>query len=136
MVRSSQDHHSSSSRAGSGGERRKWVRLPLAIPVFVRGQDDKSNEILEFATALNVSAGGMLLAVRKVPPSTSELGLEIPSAPVSVRLLPKASRGLRARILRSKPVEGYTLLALKFSHPLLRSSNRKEAGKRKTVSVP
>jgi hypothetical protein len=43
-------------------ERRKWIRLPLAIPVFVRSRDDKGKDFLEFATALNVSAGGMLVA--------------------------------------------------------------------------
>ena len=44
----------------AGTERRKWARLPLAIPVFVRSRDRKGKEFLEFATALNVSAGGML----------------------------------------------------------------------------
>jgi len=34
-----------------GAERRKWTRLPLAIPVFVRSRDDKGKELLEFATA-------------------------------------------------------------------------------------
>ena len=47
------------------GERRKWTRLPLAIPVFVRSRDEKGKEFLEFATALNVSAGGMLVAMRR-----------------------------------------------------------------------
>jgi len=134
-VRSSKDRQGV-NRARSQSERRKWARLPLAIPVFVRGKDGKSNEILEFATALNVSAGGMLLAVRKIPPMSSQIRLEIPSAPVSVSLLPKASRGLRARIVRSKPVEGYMLLALKFSHPLVRPSTRQKATERKAISIP
>ncbi len=123
--------------AQSGGERRKWVRLPLAIPVFVRSRDSNSNEILEFATALNVSAGGMLVAVRRTPPIASEIRLEIPSSPVSAQVLvPKASRGLRARILRSTPADGYNLLGIKFSHPLLRSSTKNRAAKkRKAFSV-
>ena len=50
----------------AGNERRKWTRLPLAIPVFVRSRDGKGKEFLEFATALNVSAGGMLVAIRSV----------------------------------------------------------------------
>src|SRR5208282_6590375 len=58
------------------GERRKWPRLPLAIPVFVRSRDDKGKEFLEFATALNVSAGGMLLAVRRVLSSSAQIQLE------------------------------------------------------------
>jgi PilZ domain len=104
-------------------ERRKWPRLPLAIPVFVRSRDDKGKEVLEFATALNVSAGGMLVAVRRAPPSTAQILLEIPSAPLAaLALLPGASRHLRARALRSTEASGYHLLGVKFSRPLLSSS--------------
>jgi c-di-GMP-binding flagellar brake protein YcgR len=127
---------SSTNGAKLGGERRKWVRLPLAIPVFVRSRDPNSNETLEFTTILNVSAGGMLVAVRKVPRLSSEIRLEIPSVPVSApAMMSKASRGLRARVLRSTPVEGYTLLGLKFSHPLLASPKRRKSRKRKVISV-
>jgi hypothetical protein len=106
--------------AKAGRERRKWARLPLAIPVFVRSRDAKGTEFLEFATALNVSAGGMLVAIRRVLPAISQLRLEIPSAPMaSLALLPRASRTLQAKALRSTQVDGYYLLGLKFSRPLL-----------------
>jgi hypothetical protein len=104
----------------AGGERRKWARLPLAIPVFVRSLDGEGKEFLEFATALNVSAGGMLLAIRRLLPAVAQLRLEIPSAPVAAcAVLPRASRTLRAKALRSTPAEGYYLLGLKFARPLL-----------------
>jgi hypothetical protein len=112
--------------ARAGSERRKWVRLPLAIPVFVRSRDGKGKEFLEFATALNVSAGGMLVAIRRVLPAIAQIRLEIPSAPVaSVALLPRAARSLRAKALRTTPAEGYYLLGLKFARPLLLSGSRK-----------
>lgn len=102
-----------------GTERRKWSRLPLAIPVFVRSRDGKGKEFLEFATALNVSAGGMLVAIRRVLPTVAQLRLEIPSAPVAALApLPRAARTLRAKTLRTTPAEGYYLLGLKFSQPL------------------
>ena len=108
--------------ARAGTERRKWSRLPLAIPVFVRGRDAKGKEFLEFATALNVSAGGMLVAIRRVLPAIAQIRLEIPSAPVAaLALLPKAARTLRAKALRSTPAEGYYLLGLKFARPLMDS---------------
>jgi PilZ domain-containing protein len=108
----------------AGTERRKWARLPLAIPVFVRSRDAKGKEFLEFATALNVSAGGMLVAIRRVLPAIAQIRLEIPSAPVaSLALLPKASRALRAKALRTTPAQGYYLLGLKFARPLLLSGN-------------
>src|SRR5258708_38226486 len=106
--------------ARAGNERRKWARLPLAIPVFVRSRDGKGKEFLEFATALNVSAGGMLVAIRRVLPAIAQIRLEIPSAPVAaLALLPRASRSLRAKALRTTPADGYYLLALKFARPLL-----------------
>jgi hypothetical protein len=112
------------NEARAGAERRKWARLPLAIPVFVRSRDRKGKEFLEFATALNVSAGGMLVAIRRVLPTIAQIRLEIPSAPVaSLAALPKASRALRAKALRTTPAEGYYLLGLKFAHPLLLSNN-------------
>lgn len=120
-------------------ERRKWARLPLAIPVFVRSADGKGQSFLEFATALNVSAGGMLVAVRRTVPLTSQIELEIPSAPVSaLTCLSRASRNLRAKALRTTSAEGYYLLGLKFSRPLLRSEQvktRRRTIPRKMLSV-
>jgi c-di-GMP-binding flagellar brake protein YcgR len=122
--------------AKPGTERRRWSRLPLAIPVFVRSRDGKGNEFLEFATALNVSAGGMLIAIRRILPRRSQIRLEIPSAPVAaLALLPRVSRNLRARALRNTPAEGYYLLGLKFSRPLLLAGDSNGARRRKLSSV-
>jgi len=111
------------SSARPQAERRKWSRLPLAIPVFVRSRDREGKEFLEFATALNVGGGGMLVAVRRTLPVLGPIQLEIPSAPVAaMALLPRASRDLRAKALRATPAEGCYLLGLKFTRPLLRPS--------------
>ena len=107
-------------------ERRRWPRLPLAIPVFVRSQAESDKEFLEFATALNVSAGGMLLAVRRSIPSAAQVSLEIPSAPLAaLAALPTDNRNLRAKVLRMQHGEGYNLLGLKFSRPLLNHNSAK-----------
>lgn len=99
-------------------ERRRWPRLPLAIPVFVKGRAGE-HEFLEFSTALNVSAGGMLIAVRHSIPADKEVSLEIPSAPlVALSSLPQAVRTLRAKVLRMVHVDAYNLVALKFARPL------------------
>jgi len=118
-------------------ERRKWPRLPLAIPVFIRNQDENGKEFLEFATALNVSAGGALVAVRRSLPLSSPVSLEIPSAPlVSAAALPKAARNLQARAIWATHADGYQLAGLKFSHSLLGPSNSdRPAIRRKLVSA-
>ncbi len=124
------------SPSAPAAERRRWSRLPLAIPVFVRGQVGQEREFLEFATALNVSAGGMLLAVRRSLPSSTQVLLEIPSAPLAaLAALPKVARSLRAKALRTQHAEGYNLVGLKFSRPLVKSHPQLKPGRRKLVSV-
>ena len=114
---------------------RKWPRLPLAIPIFVRSRDEDGKELLEFATALNISAGGALVAVRRCLPLSAQVLLEIPSAPlVSGNSFPKASRILRARTVRVTHVDGYHLLGLKFSHPLVGTRSDKQVTRRKVTS--
>jgi hypothetical protein len=126
-------------RQNSAGttERRQWPRLPLAIPVFVRSRDDKGKEFLEFATALNISASGALVAVRRSLSSSARILLEIPSAPLAATAkLPKASRTLRARCVRVTHAEGYHLVGLKFSRPLLEPGKPGHATGRKHDSSP
>jgi hypothetical protein len=107
-------------------ERRRWPRLPLAIPVFVRSQAEADKEFLEFATAINVSAGGMLVAVRRSIPSAAQVSLEIPSAPLAaLTSLPGVVRNMRAKVLRMQHGEGYNLVGLKFSRPLVNHNSAK-----------
>ena len=67
-------------RTVSVAERRGWERLPISIPFFVRGTAASGEEFLEFATALNLSAGGVLLAARRYMDPGTKLSLEIPVA--------------------------------------------------------
>ena len=107
-------------------QRRMWERLPLAIPVFVRGRDQQGKEVLEFATALNLSAGGVLLAVSRPLPLSAGVSLEVPSAPLpDSGPLPRAVRRLKARVVHARSSNRHQLLGLKFSRPLLRSAGRK-----------
>jgi c-di-GMP-binding flagellar brake protein YcgR len=116
-------------------ERREWVRLPLAIPVFVRSHDQNGKDFLEFATALNISAGGVLVAVHRALRPATQVSLEIPSAPLSTTApVPKNSRNLRAKILRVTHADGYHLLGLKFAQSLLTPAMRRAASRRKVSS--
>lgn len=106
-------------------QRRNWERLPLAIPIFVRGRDERGKEFLEFATALNLSAGGVLLAVSRALPLSAGVSLEVPSAPLSdPNTLPRAVRRLQARVVHARPSNRHQLIGLKFSRPLLRSRKK------------
>jgi c-di-GMP-binding flagellar brake protein YcgR len=120
----------------AGTERREWIRLPLAIPVFVRSRDQSGKDSLEFATALNISAGGALVAVHRALRPAAQVSLEIPSAPLAAAApVAKTSRNIRAKIVRVTHAEGYHLLGLKFAQPLLSASVSRAASRRKIGSA-
>ncbi len=96
------------------------MRLSLAIPVFVRGVNEKGGEFIEFCTLLNESAGGALLAIRKPLRRQSRISLEMPLAPVLKNVtLRRTKRMLRARVVRSMAIDGWNLCGLQFARPLL-----------------
>ena len=100
-------------------ERRRWQRLPLAIPVFARGVDEKGKEFREFTTALNISAGGALVATHKYLPRSTKVVLEIPAAPLPNKVAEhSAVRTLKGRIVEVKSSERVYLYRMKFSRPL------------------
>jgi hypothetical protein len=103
----------------TGSDRRKHQRLPLSIPVFVRGIDEDGKEFLEFATALNISAGGILLATRRSLPRSSKLSLEIPVAPMPTSSIsPQSVRSLKAKLVRVTHGDRCHLVGMRFSRPL------------------
>jgi len=104
-----------------GSERRKWERLPLAIPVFVRGLDPNGRQFVDFATALDISVGGALLAIHRHLPRGSKIMIEIPSAPVTNHTkVPRSTRQrLYAKAVRVSEGENCKLMGLQFQKPLM-----------------
>lgn len=106
-------------RSLSKKEERKWPRLQLAIPVFIRTRDRNGKDSLEFATAVNISPGGALVAVRRSLPKSELVSVEIPSAPIGPASgLKTSSRIMHAKAVWVAHLDDYHLLGLKFSHPL------------------
>lgn len=106
-------------RRSSKNDERKWARLQLAIPVFIRARDGNGKESLEFATAINISAGGALVVVKRSLPKSAVVSLEIPSAPIgTARGLKVASRAMHAKTVWVSHLDDYHLLGLKFARPL------------------
>jgi hypothetical protein len=116
-------------------ERRAWARLPLAIPIFVRSRDQGGKDFLEFATALNVSAGGALVAVHRALRPAAQVLLEIPSAPLAASApISKSARNIRAKIVRVVHADGYHMIGLKFAQPLLAAMGERPLARRKVAS--
>jgi PilZ domain len=106
----------------SVAERRDWDRLPISIPFFVRGRKLTGEDFLEFATALNLSAGGVLLATKRYLDPGTQISLEIPIALVNKAQLPRSVSLLHATVLRCTPDRQYFLLGLQFEEPLIVSA--------------
>ncbi len=101
-------------------ERRRWERISLAIPVFVRWINAQGKEFLEFSTLLNTGAGGALLAIRKPLRRWSRVSLEIPAAPLLKNVKRRRTkRMLQARVIRITYGEGWNLCGLQFARPLI-----------------
>jgi hypothetical protein len=106
-------------RSTSKKEERKWARLQLAIPVFIRTRDGNGKDCLEFATAINISAGGALVVVRRSLAKSALVSLEIPSAPIGpANGLKTSSRIMQAKAVWVGHLDDYHLLGLKFARPL------------------
>jgi hypothetical protein len=100
-------------------ERRQSPRIPLAIPVFVRGMDERGKEFLEFTTTLNISGSGVLLVMRRSLPVASKILLEIPAAPLpKVAAAPQLVRNLQAHVVRVIFSEPSYVWALQLAQPL------------------
>ena len=115
-------------RTVSVAERRGWDRLPISIPFFVRGRTASGEDFLEFATALNLSAGGVLLATRRYLDPGTEISLEIPVALVNKAQLPRSISLLHATVRRCTADRQYFLLGLQFKEPLLNNQSGLELG--------
>ena len=111
------------------------VALPLPIPVLFEVATHKGKDLLEFATALNVSAGGALVAMHGSLRPATQVSLEIPSAPLPTSApVRKNSRNLRAKVVRVSHAEGYNLLGMKFIQPLLLQRSMRRASARRKVA--
>ena len=107
------------SRSISKKDERRSTRLQLAIPVFVRARDGAGKDSLEFATAINISAGGALVVVRRSLPKSTVVSLEIPSAPIGpFQGIRTSSRVMQAKAVWVAHLDDHHLLGLKFARPL------------------
>ena len=110
-------------------ERRHWDRLSISVPLFVRGTNPNGETFLEFATALNLSAGGVLLATRRDLDCDSAISLEMPPS-ISQPQLPGAATRFHVTVLRSLPTRHYFLLGLQFDRPLMPDPEPSRTGSR------
>lgn len=101
-------------------ERRKWDRIPLAVPLFVRGKDSSGEKFSDLTVARDVGGGGLLLASHRSLSIHTKLTLQVPSTPWLARVRSaRDAQTLRGQILRVVPTETVNFYGVKFIHPLI-----------------
>lgn len=105
---------------GSGADRRKWERIPLPIPLFVRGKDLNGEEFLDLTVAQNIGAGGLVFASNRLLSRSARLTLHIPSVPW-LRKLSSARHAdpLKGHVIRVTDARDVKLYAFQFNRPLI-----------------
>ena len=99
-------------------ERRRRPRLKVAIPMFVRGTDQHGQPFVDFATALNISAGGALLVLKRRLQTEAQASLEIPVGLIPQILLTKLVQQIQVRTVRVEPAENSFVVGVQFVNPL------------------
>jgi len=99
-------------------ERRRRSRLTVAIPMFVRGTDQHGKPFVDFATALNISAGGALLVLKRRLQPEEQVSLEIPVGLLPQKMLTKLVQQIQARTVRVEPDEKAFVVGVQFVNPL------------------
>ncbi len=102
-------------------EKRRWERIALTMPVFVRGTDELGKEFVDFSTVLNVSRGGALLLTQRHLPPSKPVSLQSPQSPIPTTGLPRpVVSNIEARIVNVRPAQGsgYHMCGLSFRPPL------------------
>jgi len=107
-----EDHERTQSE--STVDRRRWLRVPIAVPLLLRGSLGGGKTFSEFATALNISAGGALVVSRRYISPSSHVQLDIPTAPLPEAVLQSAKRRISGRLVRAEPGDEYHLLGIEF----------------------
>ena len=89
-------------------------RLPISFPVFLRGVDHNGQPFRELATALNISAGGMLVCVSRDRLPSSHVMFDMPMGEILPTKASCAIREVPAQVIWMKPHPRCKLMGVRF----------------------
>jgi len=99
-------------------DQRKWKRLPVSFPLFVSGTDERGKAFNILAIALNVSAGGLCLAIDHRIRPISPILVKMPLGNISKEKVTSDIHELHSVIVRTEHRERRRLLGVKFNQVL------------------
>ena len=100
-------------------KQRRFPRIRLQIPVFLRGQDASGVDFVELTKTLNISASGACIASTHMLRQDQVVHLTIPTpSPASSGLVPNETPPITAKVLRQQAAGELRLFGVEFTKPL------------------
>ena len=100
-------------------ERRRFPRIHLQVPLFIRGRDSQGNQFLELAKALDISGLGALVTSPRPLAMGDFVTLTVPAPSItSSALVPAGMPPIQARVRRQQDAGDIYLLGVEFIKPI------------------
>lgn len=100
-------------------QRRRFSRIRLQVPIFLRGTDASGTEFVELTKTLNISATGACIASARMLRPDQIVSLTVPApSPVSSGTVPNETPPITAKVLRQDLAGEMRLYGLEFLRPL------------------
>lgn len=100
-------------------ERRRFQRIRLQVPLFVRGRDLHGEQFLELAKTLDISALGAFITCPRALPIGEVITLTIPAPSItSSALIPSGMPPMLARVKRRQEAGDVHLVGVEFVKPI------------------
>jgi hypothetical protein len=97
------------------GKQRRFPRIRLQVPIFLRGQDASGVEFVELTKTLNISACGACIASNHILRPEQVVHLTIPTpAASSSGLVPNETPPITAKVLRQQTAGELRLFGVEF----------------------
>jgi hypothetical protein len=100
-------------------ERRRFQRIHLQVPLFIRGKDAHGQQFLELAKALDISGLGALITSPRALVLGEFVTLTVPAPSItSSALVPAGMPPIQARVRRQQEAGEVYLVGVEFMKPL------------------
>ena len=100
-------------------ERRRFPRIHLQVPLFIRGKDAYGEQFLELAKTLDVSAIGAFVTSPRPLSVNDYVTLTIPAPSItSSALVPAGMPPIQARVKRQQGAGDVHLVGVEFLKPI------------------
>jgi hypothetical protein len=100
-------------------ERRRFQRIRLQVPLFIRGRDAYGEQFVDLAKTLDVSGLGAFLTSPRPLPIGGVVTLTIPAPSItSSALVPAGMPPIQARVKRQQEAGDIHLVGVEFLKPI------------------